>query len=376
MAFYSSQFGMGYEGNQNQAISKLEKRAFRRRRNFSMVKKNFGLKGIALISCLMLVLATGCGQNSKAAADTTKNSEATKIVAPQKVKIGYSQLRISLPIFVAAEKGIFKNNGLDVELEMFDTAQPLMDALCGGKIDVAGYTAFPITMSGQLRSKTDLYYSTAIMEDDKHPLSMLMVKKDSSISSIKDLKGKRIGILPTLAYKAWLGVILKENGISVDDVTIQNVAPAMTTSALESGTVDAMFTIDPAVTTTIQKGIGKLLYEGAIVPKYMGSPFPFGSFNMTKAFVDKNPDTAKKIVKSLDEAIDFISANQQEAKKMMANYLPDAQKPFVASFPDASFLKSTEFSAEALMKVADLYKNQGIINGPIDLSKLVYTYTP
>jgi len=343
-----------------------------------MTKNYFRLINIALISCLMLVLATGCGQNSKAApaADTTKNSESTQTSALQKVKIGYSQVRISLPIFVAAEQGIFKKNGLDVELEMFDTAQPLMDALCGGKVDVAGYTALPITFSGQLRSKTDLYYTTAIMEDDAHPLSMLMVKKDSSISSIKELKGKKIGILPTAAYKAWLVMILKENGISSEDVTIQNVAPAMTPSALESGTVDAMFTIDPAVTTTIQKGIGKLLYEGAIVPKYLGSPFPFGSFNMTKDFVAKNPDTAKKIVKSLDEAIDFINANQQEAKKMMANYLPDAQKPFVTSYPDASFLKSTEFSAEALMKVADLYKNQGIINEPMDLSKSVYQYTP
>ncbi|SPF32861.1 hypothetical protein SBF1_1160021 [Candidatus Desulfosporosinus infrequens] len=39
-------------------------------------------------------------------------------------------------------------------------------------------------------------------------------------------------------------------------------------------------------------------------------------------------------------------------------------------------MKSTEFSADALMKVADLYKNQGIINEPIDLSKSVYKYTP
>ncbi|SPF32860.1 hypothetical protein SBF1_1160020 [Candidatus Desulfosporosinus infrequens] len=292
--------------------------------------------------------------------------------AKQNVTIGYNQLRISLPIFVAAEQGIFQKNGLEVELKMFETGQPLMDALYGGKVDVAGYTALPITFSGQLINKKDLYYTTAIMEDDKHPISMLMVKKDSLIQSIKDLKGKRIGILPTFAFKAWLEMILKENGIAPGEVTLQDVAPAMTPAVLESGAVDAMFTIDSAVTIAIRKGIGKLLYEGAIVPKYMGSPFPFGSFNMTKNFVDKNPDTAKRIVQSLDEAIDFITANQQEAKKMMVNYLSDAQKPLVASFPDASFLKSTEFSAEALMKVADSYSKQGIINGPIDLAKAVY----
>jgi len=333
---------------------------------------------VILAVASFIILPAGCGNTEKSTVNTTSVESSSKenLKTPDKVKIGYSQLRISLPVFVAEEKGIFKENGLDVELEMFDTAQPLMDALCGGKLDVAGYTAFPIIFSAQLRSKTDLYYATAIMENDTHPISMFMVKKDSSIGSIKDLKGKKIGILPTLAYKVWLELILKENGISPEEVTIQNVAPAMTPSTLESGAVDAMFTNDPAVTTTIQKSIGKLLYEGAAVPQYMKwSPFPFGSFNMTKDFVDKNPEAAQKIVKSLDEAIDFINSNQQDAKKIMAKYLPDAQKSFVESYPDTMFVKSTEFKPEELTKVANSYKEQGIISETLDLSKLLYKYT-
>lgn len=336
-----------------------------------------GMKAKLMTSILMLsivLFSAGCGSSEKGNSETGVNANSTAQL--DKVKIGYSQLRISLPVFVAKEKGIFEKNGLDVELEMFDTAQPLMDALVGGKLDVAGYTAFPITFNGQIRSKKDLYYATAIMEDDKHPISMFVVKKDSTISSIKDLKGKKIGILPTLAYKVWLETVLKENGISASEVEIQQVAPAMTPSALEAGTVDAMFTNDPAVTTCIQKGIGKLLYDGAIVPQYMWSPFPFGSFNMTKDFVEKNPDVANRIVKSLDEAIDYINSNQQDSKKIMANYLPEAQKPFVESYPDALFLKSTEINSEDLVKVADTYKNQGIIPETIDLSKMVYKYIP
>jgi NitT/TauT family transport system substrate-binding protein len=297
------------------------------------------------------------------------NVNATEL---KRVKIGYSQLRISLPVFVAQEKGIFKKNGLDVELEMFDTAQPLMDALCGGKLDVAGYTAFPITFSAQLRSKRDLVYATALMEDDSHPISMFVIKNDSTISSIAKLKGKRIGILPTYAYKAWLELILEKNGIKPDEVIIQQVAPSMTPAVLESGAVDVMFTNDPAVTACIKKGIGKLLYKDAIVPKYFWSPFPFGSFNMTKEFVQNNPAVAKQIVKSLDEAIDFINSNQQAAKKIMANFLPEAQKVFVESYPDALFLKSTQFSVKELMKVEESYKEQGIVKETLDLSKSLY----
>lgn len=292
--------------------------------------------------------------------------------ALEKVKIGYSRLRISLPVFVAQEKGIFEKNGLAVQLEMFDTAQPLMDALCGGKLDVAGYCAFPITFSAQLRSGKDLLYATMLMEDNAHPVSMFVVKKDSSIGSIAGLKGKRIGILPTYAYKAWLELILEKNGINPGEVVIQQVAPAMTASTLESGAVDAVFTNDPAVTVCLQKGIGKLLYKEALVPRYFWSPFPFASFNIADEFAKNNPETVKKIVKSLDEAIDFINSDQQAAKKIMAGFLPDTQKDFVESYPDALFLKSGRVDEGELVKIEESYRELGIIKERLDLSESLY----
>jgi NitT/TauT family transport system substrate-binding protein len=317
------------------------------------------MKKLLYLICSLLILGILCQSDLNAA-------EANK------VKIGYSRLRISLPIYVAQEKGIFKNNGLDAQLEMFDTAQPMIDALCGGKLDVAGYAAFPITFSAELRSKKDLYYATGLMEDDKHPISMLVVKKESPIKTIGDLKGKNIGILPTYAYKVWLELILEKNGIKPGEASIQQIAPAMTPSALASKTIDAVFTNDPAVTTCVQMGIGRLLFADAVLPKYMWSPFPFASFNMTREFVQKNPDTARRIVKSLDEAIDFINGNQQEAKRIMAEFLPEEQKPFVEHYPDAFFMKSSEFPLDELLKLEESYRNQGIIKGKLDLSNSLF----
>jgi ABC-type nitrate/sulfonate/bicarbonate transport system substrate-binding protein len=122
----------------------------------------------------------------------------------------------------------------------------------------------------------------------------------------------------------------------------------------------------------VQKGIGKLLSAEAMVPTYMWSPFPFASFNLTRDFVEKDPETARHIVKSLDEAIDFIQANQQEAKRIMATFLPDVQKPFVEHYPDALFVKSQQFPVQDLLKVEEAYQNQGIIKGHLDLSTSLY----
>jgi len=323
------------------------------------------LKGLGALVLMILVILVFCGFKSN------KNVAELK-----KVKIGCNRLRVSLPLFVAQEQGIFRKNGLNVELVMFDTAQPLMDALCAGHLNAAGYTAFPITFSAQMRSKKQLYYATALVEDDEHPISMLMVKKDSRINGIADLRGKRIGILPTFAYRAWLDMILKENNISNKEVVVQMIAPALTPAALASGSVDAMFTNDPAITTTVQKGIGRVLYNGAIVPKYLWSPLPFGSFNLSKEFVDNNPDTAQRIVKSLDEAIAIINKDPNKAKKMMANYLPEAERPFVHHYPDSLYQNSREVSRKDFERLADSYLKEGIIKERLDVKGLVYDYKP
>jgi len=289
-----------------------------------------------------------------------------------KLTIGYSALRISLPVFVAEKKGLFKKHGLDVQLQKYETAQPMMDALVSGGIDVGGYCALPITFSAMVRSKTPLLFLTAMMEDENHLISMLIVKKNSGISTIKQLKGKRIGILPTRAYEVWLQLILEKNGVSPNDVIIQQIAPNLQASALASGSVAALFTNDPAATASLVKGFGELLVEEALVPKYTYSPFYFGSFNVTKKFADTNPDMLKKIASALDEAIEFINNNPTEAKSFMAEFINKELEPLSTKYPDAYYKKSGEVTNDELNKYLKYYLDSKIIPETIDLTNSQY----
>src|SRR5512141_228389 len=58
-----------------------------------------------------------------------------------KAKIGVLRLSSSAPVFIAQDKGYFKNAGLDIELKFFDAAQPIAVATTSGDIDF-GITAF------------------------------------------------------------------------------------------------------------------------------------------------------------------------------------------------------------------------------------------
>lgn len=99
---------------------------------------------------------------------------------PEEVTIGYSALRISLPVFVAQDKGFFVEEGLNVKLERFDTAQPLMQSLVAGNIQAGGYTALPITYTAMLRGKTDLHFVTSMLEDQNHRISYFIIPKNNA----------------------------------------------------------------------------------------------------------------------------------------------------------------------------------------------------
>lgn len=323
-------------------------------------------KSLSFLAVVIILLFVSCD-----------NSKQTNNGGLKEVEIGYSRLRISLPVFVAKEKGIFEKNGIDAKLTMFETAQPLMQALVAGKIDVGGYTALPITYNGMIRSKKELYFVTTMEEDSLHRISYLLRKKrengqSAEIGSIEDLKGKTIGILPTSAYKAWISEILRANGVDPEkDVVIQQIAPPQQLQALKSGGVDALFTNDPAATTALVSGVAESINNFVEVPKYIMSPFPFGSFNVSKEWGDQNPELFLGIIKSLNEAIDYIESHQKDAKLSMQPYLPEQFKDDVLKYPDVEYDRTDESDDAVYIEIAKRYFQMGIISEEIRLEGLV-----
>lgn len=298
--------------------------------------------------------------------------EVWEIQNNERVTIWYSALRISLPVFVAQEQWYFTEAWLDVELERYDTAQPLMGALVWGNIDMAWYTALPITYNMMLRSETDLLFLSAMIEDQDHRISYLIVPDDAPENfSIQDLQWKKIGILPTVAYKAWIEQILLANNLNPqEDVELVQIAPALSPSALETWQVDALFTNDPAATTVIEQWIWRLLSDEVLVPSILWEPFVFGSFNIREDYANDNPIIVKKVNDALDQAITFINENPQQSKLLMTSYLQESQQPYVSSYPDARYLPSNEVSDELFQTIATQYVDIGIIQESIDLTGL------
>src|SRR5690242_21839119 len=85
-----------------------------------------------MIRCVRLVMAACL---TLAAMTTARSDE------PLKAKIGVLRLSSSAPVFIAQDKGYFREAGLDIELKFFDAAQPIAVATASGDVDF-GVTAF------------------------------------------------------------------------------------------------------------------------------------------------------------------------------------------------------------------------------------------
>jgi ABC-type nitrate/sulfonate/bicarbonate transport system substrate-binding protein len=264
-----------------------------------------------------------------------------------RVRIGVSTLRISLPVFVALERGLFTKRGLVMDVHRFDTAQPLADELAAGRIDAGGYVAFPILFPPNAPPPR-IRVLTAIVEDAAHPISYLLVKKGSGLRGTSSLRGKRVGILPTIAYKEWLEEILRHDHIALTEVTVEPIAPALEIDALANGGVDALFTGDPMATAALVRGVAEPLTDSPDVPRVLGDPFPFGTFAVTEELATQRAAELRAIREALDEAIGMIEADPAIGRAAMSPYVRETERPFIEKYPPARYLRSTEVSTALL----------------------------
>lgn len=265
-------------------------------------------------------------------------------------------LRISQPVFVAADRGFFAARGLAVDLVRFDTAQPFGDELATGRLDAAGYVALPI-LFGREGGPPAVRLATAVIEDDAHPLSFLLVPPDSALDSPAQLRGKTIGVLPTFAYRRWLEAVLAKEGLAPSDVTITPIAPPLQVDALSQKGVDALFTGDPMATVAIARAAGRPLRPGAEVPRALGSPFLFGAFAVSQRLATDRPAVAQALVDALDEAIGVLDQDERAGRASMTGFLREPEQPFVNRFPPTSYRASK--SVDAAMLDAALGREKG-----------------
>ncbi len=140
---------------------------------------------------------------------------------------------------------------------------------------------------------------------------------NSGISTIKDLKGKKVAILPGSTQEVVILDRLKMEGLSIKDIQPIRVAFSDMPAALERGDIDAYVGAEPGPSISLAKGVGKIV-------EYPYST-PTGSVNMVmtthESMTKENPELVKVFLTIHRKATEYAMANRAAFVEMAAQKL-------------------------------------------------------
>src|SRR6516165_8855324 len=209
-----------------------------------------------------------------------------------KAKIGVLRLSSSAPVFIAQDKGYFREAGLDIGLKFFDAAQPIAVATTSGDVDF-GITAFTAGLYNLAGKGTLKVIGGMSREKAGYPLIGYFASNNAYAAGLKtpkDLAGKRVAVTQVgSSFHYSLGLLADKYGFRLSDVKIvplQSLSNAA--AALKGETVDAALLPASTARKLMDDGGAKLLgWVGDETPWQLGAVFASPKTLANKALVTK-----------------------------------------------------------------------------------------
>jgi NitT/TauT family transport system substrate-binding protein len=337
----------------------------------------------ALAASLLVALGVAaCGSSSDSGGGTTGGSSSSSGV--ENVSMGTVRgSSADAAVFIAIQKGFFKDEGVNIQLEQFNTGAQFIAPLGAGQLDTAsgGISAglFNAVASG-VGIKMVAVKSIA----GSPSYTSLLVRKDlvdgGRYKDLADLKGMRVAI-PSLGIPPHyeLSLFLEKAGLSIDDVQIEQIGFADMVPALQNGSVDAAIAIEPSGTLAVSSGgAKKVAGSDEVFPDEQTAALMFSD-----QFIDKKPETAQKVmngylrgVRYYRSALDgshLTGARGEEVAKILTKYTAIKDPKVFMGVPLHVVDANAALDPAKIQREVDFWKQQGLIKTDVDVSAAIDT---
>jgi sulfonate transport system substrate-binding protein len=274
--------------------SRAEQRATRPRRH-SLVWLTAGMlaAGLAAAAC-------SSGSSGSSTADSSSSVSAASL---SKVTLHVGDQAGTGAEAVLTAAGLINKLPFKVDWSDFTSGPPMLQAMSGGSIDIGGVGDAPPVFAAAGGDKIAIVGART-----SSPLSSaVVVPKNSPITSVADLKGKKIAVAEGSSANYHILALLKKAGLSVKDVTLDYLQPAEALAAFSSGHVDAWDVWSPYIEEAVTSDHGRILATGS----GLGNVY---SFEVASRAALADPETAAAIrdyLKMLNEAYLWTDSHQQ-----------------------------------------------------------------
>lgn len=281
----------------------------------------------------------------------------------RKVRLGIGFALAYVPLYVAQEKGFFREEGVDVEFVKIEIAPDMIQSIIGGSTDAGTPGSFALItfIAKGAPVSAVAYYGYG---GDRIALA---ARKDSGIDKITDLYGKRLAVQTgTIGAQMW-GNMVKAEGLDASKIDVKNIRNLDLPSAIAAKSVDALITWEPNPTVLEERGLVKVIQRAG---KYQKS---YGAVIFGNKFIEENPDTVRRFVKAHFRAAKFIRDNPREAAEINAKYVKNATVETIMKSQQHMVFdpRITPESVEELNSDIEFMKSGGRLTGKVEGKDIV-----
>jgi NitT/TauT family transport system substrate-binding protein len=274
---------------------------------------------MAVLAAMALAVAA-CGGDDSDSSKAASASSADSGSKSSTVTIAFTPSSAGVCFKVSDERGLFKKRGITIK---YGTAAPTGAAqiaqILNGQI-TAGQGAYTGVITAASQGLPVMITNAMDKDYDQNGQTAFaaVVGKKSGVTSFKQLAGKSVAVNSLKGnWEVSLREAVAQDGGDPAKVKVVAVPFADQVTALKSGRVDAIFTLQPFIAQLTAQGF-----------KSIGDPQAIGFGGkqdsvvdvtfMAKKYVEENPEVVKNFVAALDEGTEWCNAHQDEMKQAIA----------------------------------------------------------
>jgi NitT/TauT family transport system substrate-binding protein len=291
----------------------------------------------------------------------------SKPTPPTTLRVGILKHESSLPMYIAEERGYFRNHGLQVQLVELPPADH-MSALIADRVDILSPTSFPTLFGVMAQNQNLLYAVFPGAEVSGGPTVYgLIVKADFRGQSIKDIQGGVIMAINPFT-KVNIQTILNSAGIPQNrwpEIRVASREAAL--QAVGEGTAAAAIMDQPALAIALGSPSYRLL-EANPRAKYIGSPYWSGSGAVKRDIWNARKSEFERLMAAIDDAVTSIRTDPTAAHQVLASRL--GLQPGIADQIGGYYFPLTNEAVpkEGIQTTVDALRAAGLLNSPLSLT--------
>jgi sulfonate transport system substrate-binding protein len=314
---------------------------------------------VTIIALMVTLAASGC--TSQSATQPQNGTPALK-----EIRIGIVPLPHYAHMWVAKKKGFIDQElqkvGFKLKWQPFGLGPMVSEAFAAGYLDMGVMGDFPAFIG---RSAGINYRVVSIASAAPKALA-LVVKKDSAITMVNDLKGKKVATTKGAYGQKLLAMLLEKNGLTANDIQFVHMTMDDLATALLHGDIDAGVIWEPLITRLEEAGEIRIIADGTGVNE------AYAVLMASEELINKHPEAVEALLKAYQRGNEYLRENPDECISLLMEdmKIPKPQLVKIVSKFNYDGTITDKFLAD-MKDTEEFMRRSGLLKTPVNVQDFV-----